>query len=76
MKNRVLTLAAFIFLISVCLVSCKKDYQCTCATTAFGVKALKTYEIPKQSEKDATDICSQYEKDINSTDIGETQCHL
>ncbi len=58
------------------LTACKKDHTCTCITTVIGASATKTYDLPNQTKKDATEACDRFEKDANDTGIGTTNCNL
>lgn len=67
---------AFVALLAMTFVSCKKDYTCTCTTTVLGVSATRSYDLPNQTKKDATDACDRYERDANNGGVGTTNCHL
>lgn len=62
-KRKLMTIAlaaAFPF----CLVSCKKDYTCTCkSTNALGVESTQTYQLENQTLRDADDACENFEQD-------------
>jgi hypothetical protein len=75
MKKSILITLGIVFA-SMAVSSCKKDYTCTCTTTVLGVSATRTYDLPNQTRKDATEACDRYEDDANSGGVGTTNCHL
>jgi len=75
MKKRELIFAAVI-IAAFALPSCRKDYTCTCTTTVLGISATKTYDLPNQTHKDATEACDRFENDANAGAPGTTNCHL
>lgn len=63
MKNIIITLT---ILISITLVSCKKEYVCSCtATTSGSTTTAETYSGAKLSKKDAQSWCEK-----NNTNSG------
>ena len=64
MKNNGIKIAAFALLLPVIMMSCKKDYTCTCTSTnALGVTSTQTYELNNQTRIDAVDACENFEVD-------------
>ncbi len=61
MKRSLVLILAVMFVLG--MVSCKKDYTCTCDTPAGQI----SYEIMDAKKKDAEDACNAYE--ILGTDI-------
>lgn len=59
--------------------SCKKDYTCTCTTTATGstTGVTQAISIPKTTKKKATDACDAMKSSstVNGSGI-TTDCHL
>ena len=66
----------FVLAASFAFTSCKKDYTCTCTTTALGVSVTDTHDLPNQTRKDANEACDRFEDNANTNGIGTTNCHL
>jgi len=64
MKKTGIKIAAFALLLPIVMMSCKKDYTCTCTSTnALGVTSTQTYELNNQTRIDAADACENLETD-------------
>jgi hypothetical protein len=72
--SRVITLVALLAMTTI--VSCKKDYTCTCTTVittgSFDVK----HDIKNANYSDARSSCKNYEDQANSSLPGGTTCRL
>lgn len=64
MKKTGIKIAAIALLLPALMMSCKKDYTCTCTSTnALGVTSTQTYELNNQTRIDANDACENFEED-------------
>lgn len=51
-------------MLPISLISCKKDYTCTCTSTdALGSESTQVYELENQTLRDADDACENFEED-------------
>ncbi len=58
-------------------VSCKKDRNCECTTTASGFSGTSTVTLIKVTKRQAKDICvSTTEYDSNGQQTSKTDCKL
>jgi hypothetical protein len=54
-------------ILSISLVSCKKDYTCVCSTSVFGITVSVNTEA-KSSKKGATEWCKSFENATETVD--------
>lgn len=59
------------------MVSCKKDYTCTCKYKIFTLDTTVTYDLGKTKKKDAKDACEKNATQINAyAGAGAADCSI
>lgn len=71
--KKVLLLAAVA--VSFTMVSCKKDYTCSCSGTDLPSNFQK-FEYGKTKKKDAEDACSTQESQLKSVGYTDASCSI
>lgn len=62
--KRKIMIAMVALMLPVSLISCKKDYTCTCTSTdAVGNESTQVYDLNDQTLRDADDACENFETD-------------
>lgn len=62
--KRKIMIAMVALMLPVSLISCKKDYTCTCTSTdAIGNESTQVYDLNDQTLRDADDACENFETD-------------
>lgn len=74
MKTKIITAIAIISALT--LISCKKNYTCTCTTVVGTASTDETHNIDNATYDDAKNTCNNYQTQANNSLPGGTTCHL